>query len=118
MALEITSTETLKQAVMAGLGVGFLSAHTIAQELRTKSLVVLDVRGFPCVMNWYVVHRRHKRLPPVAQAFKEFLRDEGAGLLAAMMAALSGRRRSTALRAAALPAPARPAAAAGRWSRP
>ena len=87
VALEITSTETLKQAVMAGLGVGFLSAHTIAQELRTKSLVVLDVRGFPCVMNWYVVHRRHKRLPPVAQAFKEFLRDEGAGLLAAMMAA-------------------------------
>ena len=87
VALEITSTETLKQAVMAGLGIGFLSAHTIAQELRTKSLVVLDVRGFPCVMNWYVVHRRHKRLPPVAQAFKEFLRDEGAGLLALMMAA-------------------------------
>ncbi len=87
VALEIASTETLKQAVMAGLGVGFLSAHTIAQELRTKSLVVLDVRGFPRVLSWYVVHRRHKRLPPVAQAFKEFLRDEGAGLLEAMMAA-------------------------------
>jgi len=72
---------------MAGLGIGFLSAHTIAQELRTKSLVVLDVRGFPCVMSWYVVHRRHKRLPPVAQAFKEFLREEGADLLALMMAA-------------------------------
>jgi DNA-binding transcriptional LysR family regulator len=39
------------------------------------------------VQNWYVVHRRDKRLPPVAQAFKEFLRDEGAALLALMMAA-------------------------------
>jgi LysR family transcriptional regulator, low CO2-responsive transcriptional regulator len=87
IAMEMSSNETIKQAVMAGLGIGFLSAHTIAQELRTKSLVVLDVRGFPCVMSWYVVHRRHKRLPPVAQAFKEFLRDEGAGLLALMMAA-------------------------------
>jgi len=86
VALEITSTETLKQAVMAGLGIGFLSAHTIAQELRTKSLVVLDVRGFPKVQKWYVVHRRHKRLPPVAQAFKAFLLEEGAGLLARIMA--------------------------------
>jgi DNA-binding transcriptional LysR family regulator len=39
------------------------------------------------MQSWYVVHRRHKRLPPVAQAFKEFLRDEGADLLAPMMAA-------------------------------
>jgi DNA-binding transcriptional LysR family regulator len=86
VALEITSTETLKQAVMAGLGIGFLSAHTIAQELRTKSLVVLDVRGFPRVQKWYVVHRRQKRLAPVAQAFKTFLIEEGAGLLARVMA--------------------------------
>jgi DNA-binding transcriptional LysR family regulator len=86
VALEITSTETLKQAVMAGLGIGFVSAHTIAQELRTRSLVVLDVRGFPRVQKWYVVHRRRKRLPPVAQAFKAFLIEEGAGLLARMMA--------------------------------
>ena len=87
IALEITSTETLKQAVMAGLGVGFLSAHTLAQELRTKSLVVLDVRGFPKVQRWYVVHRREKRLPPVALAFQAFLREEGAALLERIMAA-------------------------------
>jgi DNA-binding transcriptional LysR family regulator len=86
VGLEITSTETLKQAVMAGLGIGYLSAHTIAQELRTKSLVVLDVRGFPHVQRWYVVHRREKRLPPVARAFQAFLRDEGAGLLERLMA--------------------------------
>ncbi len=82
VAMQIKSTETIKQAVMAGMGVGFLSAHTIAQELRAGSLKVLDVRGFPLILNWYVVHRRQKRLPPVAQAFKAFLLTEGATLIA------------------------------------
>ncbi len=86
IAMQIKSTETIKQAVIAGLGLGFLSAHTIAQELRSGSLRVLDVRGFPLTLNWYVVHRRHKRLPPVAQAFKDFLLSEGASLIAQTMA--------------------------------
>ena len=68
--MEIKSTETIKQAVMAGMGVSFLSAHTIGRELQAGSLAVLDVQGFPLMLNWYVVHRRSKRLPPVAQAFK------------------------------------------------
>ncbi|HKX41316.1 MAG TPA: LysR family transcriptional regulator [Burkholderiaceae bacterium] len=87
IAMQIKSTETIKQAVMAGMGLGFLSAHTIAQELRTGSLKVLAVQGFPLMLNWYVVHRRHKRLPPVAQAFKDFLLNEGAGLIEQIMAA-------------------------------
>ena len=87
IAMQIKSTETIKQAVMAGMGLGFLSAHTIAQELRSGSLKVLDVRGFPLMLNWYVVQRRHKRLPPVAQAFKDFLLSEGAGLIAQAMPA-------------------------------
>jgi DNA-binding transcriptional LysR family regulator len=86
LAMRIKSTETIKQAVMAGLGLGFLSAHTIAQELRSGSLKVLDVRGFPLMLNWFVVQRRNKRLPPVAQAFKDFLLSEGAGLIAQVMA--------------------------------
>jgi len=84
-AMEIRSTETIKQAVMAGMGIGFLSAHTVAQELRAGSLRILDVRGFPLMLNWYVVHRRQKRLAPVAQAFKDFLLSEGAGLISQMM---------------------------------
>ena len=82
IAMQIRSTETIKQAVIAGMGLAFLSRHTIAQELRTGSLKVLDVRGFPLMLNWYVVNRRHKRLPPVAQAFKDFLVNEGAALIA------------------------------------
>jgi LysR family transcriptional regulator, low CO2-responsive transcriptional regulator len=43
--------------------------------------VVLPVQGFPLMLDWYVVHRNDKRLPPVARAFKEFLLSEGAGLI-------------------------------------
>jgi DNA-binding transcriptional LysR family regulator len=86
IAIEIKSTETIKQAVMAGMGLGFLSAHTIVQERRNGSLEVLDVEGFPLMLNWYVVHQRSKRLPPVAQAFKEFLLNESAALIAGLMA--------------------------------
>jgi DNA-binding transcriptional LysR family regulator len=81
IGMEIKSTETIKQAIIAGMGIGFLSAHTIGQELKTGSLVVLPVQGFPLMLDWYVVHRNDKRLPPVARAFREFLLTEGAGLI-------------------------------------
>jgi DNA-binding transcriptional LysR family regulator len=78
IAMEITSTETIKQAVIAGMGISFLSAHTISMELQVGKLSVLDIAGFPVMLNWFVVHRNNKRLPPVALAFKQFLIDEGA----------------------------------------
>ncbi|MBI3366975.1 MAG: LysR family transcriptional regulator, partial [Burkholderiales bacterium] len=105
VAMEIRSTETIKQAVMAGMGVSFLSGHTISQELRNGSLCVLDVQGFPLLLNWYLVHRRTKRLPPVAQAFKQFLLADGAALIEQMvptpMPQTSTRRRPSTPRRAA-----------------
>ena len=81
IAMQIHSTETIKQAVVAGMGIAFLSAHTIGLDLLAGNLVVLDVQGFPAMLNWYLVHNRTKRLPPVAAAFKDFLVREGAALL-------------------------------------
>ena len=79
-SMEIGSDETIKQAVMAGMGIGFLSSHAVQLELQAKRLVMLDVVGFPIVRNWYIVHRTDKRLSPVARAFKEFLLSEAATL--------------------------------------
>ena len=81
VAMEIPSTETIKQAVIAGMGISFLSAHTVSKELEAKSLRLLHVQGFPLMLSWYVVHRRDKRLPPVAEAFREFLLSDGATLI-------------------------------------
>jgi DNA-binding transcriptional LysR family regulator len=81
ITMEIRSTETIKQAVIAGMGISFLSAHTIGRELELGQLAVLDVEGFPVMRRWHVVHHKTKRLPPVAIAFKQFLLQEGARLI-------------------------------------
>ena len=81
VVMQIKSTETIKQAVIAGMGLSFLSAHTLSRELQARELAVLDVRGLPLMLNWYVVHRAGKRLPPVAEAFKAFLLEQGAKLV-------------------------------------
>ena len=71
--LEIDSNETIKQAVMAGLGVAFISAHTVAAELADGRLVKLDVRGLPVVRTWYVMRRLDRRLLPTVRAMQEFI---------------------------------------------
>lgn len=98
IAMEIRSTETIKQAVIAGMGLSFLSAHTIARELATGHLKVLDVVGFPVMLQWYVVHLRQKVLAPVAVAFKNFLLQRGAGLIGQVTGRPGVERQSRRLR--------------------
>jgi LysR family transcriptional regulator for metE and metH len=75
--MEIGSNETIKQAVIAGLGIALISAHTIAHEAEDARLAILDVAGLPVVRQWFVVHRRDKRLLPAAAALRDFLAREG-----------------------------------------
>lgn len=77
---EMSTNEAIKQAVQAGMGLGILSLHTVQLELEMQRLCVLDVQSFPIQRRWYVVHRQGKRLGNVAQAFKDFLLHEAAGL--------------------------------------
>jgi len=42
--IDTGSNETIKQAVIAGLGLALLSAHSVAAEVETGRLAVLDVR--------------------------------------------------------------------------
>jgi LysR family transcriptional regulator, low CO2-responsive transcriptional regulator len=79
--MEVGSNEAIKQSVQAGLGLGLLSHATIEQELTLKRLVVLDVADLPIMRHWFVVHRRGKRLSAVAEAFKQFVLKETAGLM-------------------------------------
>lgn len=80
-AMEISSNETIKQSVIAGLGVAFISGHTIAAEYADGRLTVLDVEGLPVIRHWYVVKRREKRLLPAAQALWSFLSENCETLL-------------------------------------
>ncbi len=79
--IELGSNETIKQAVMAGLGVALISAHTIAAEIADGRLVTLDIEGLPITRQWYVVHRADRPLSPAARAFQDFARRRGAEFL-------------------------------------
>ncbi len=91
MGMAMSSNETIKQAVIAGLGIAFISAHTVATELDERRLVMLDVVGLPVVRQWFVVHRTDKVLLPPAQAMLDFLGAKGARFLPRS----SGRMRIT-----------------------
>lgn len=77
IGMEIGSNETIKQAVMAGLGIAFISAHTIAAELEDERLSMLDVVGLPEYRQWFVVRPAAKRLMPATRALRDFLVSEG-----------------------------------------
>jgi len=76
IALVIGSNETIKQAVIAGLGISLISAHTVGAEIADSRLAVLDVEGLPIVRQWFVVTMRGKRLLPAAARLHVFLRTQ------------------------------------------
>lgn len=80
--MEMVGNETVKQAVMAGLGLAFISAHTVALECEVGRLIRLPVAGTPVMRRWFVVQRAEKALLPVAESFREFLLAEAPALMA------------------------------------
>lgn len=53
--IEMDGNESIKQAVLAGMGVALLSQHTCLQELSDGRLCALPVPGLPIMRNWFVV---------------------------------------------------------------
>jgi LysR family transcriptional regulator for metE and metH len=81
IGMQISSNETIKQAVIAGLGIAFISGHTIDSGLVTNSLIVLPVEGLPIVRQWCVVHLRQRRMMPAVKAIRDYFIAEAAGYL-------------------------------------
>ncbi len=80
--LEFGSNETIKQAVMAGMGIAVISAHTVAAELAEGRLVALDVKGLPINRKWFLVKHAGKRFLPSAEALWKFIARNGRHYLA------------------------------------
>jgi DNA-binding transcriptional LysR family regulator len=81
--MEMASNETIKQAVIANMGLAFLSLHTVGLEVKTRELVVLDVNGLPIVRRWHIVNLQAKPLSPAAEALRYFVLERGEALIAA-----------------------------------
>jgi len=81
IGMEIGSNETIKQEVIAGLGVAFISAHTVAVELSDGRLTALKAAGLPIVRRWFAVRMREKAVMPASEAMWKFLAGEGRSYL-------------------------------------
>jgi LysR family transcriptional regulator, low CO2-responsive transcriptional regulator len=86
LGTEFSSNETIKQAVMAGMGVAFISAHTIAMEVEIGRLAILDAVGTPVLRQWFIVRRADRAQSPALQAFESFVSRSGRDFLPVLAA--------------------------------
>jgi DNA-binding transcriptional LysR family regulator len=77
IVMQISSNESIKQAVIAGLGIAFISGHTIDPGPMTAGLAILAVEGLPIIRQWYIVHLRQRRLMPAARSIRDVFIAEG-----------------------------------------
>jgi DNA-binding transcriptional LysR family regulator len=64
IAMEMPSNETIKQAVMAVMGLSFLSICTVRHELTSGHIALVDIQDMPPAVHWYVTHLSKKRFRP------------------------------------------------------
>jgi DNA-binding transcriptional LysR family regulator len=100
ITMEMTSNETIKQAVMADMGVSFLSLHTIGLELRGGLLKLLPIDGTPVMRTWHIVRLQSKVLSPAAEAFRYFIVERAEAFLRAQMGDLEDKLAAKAGQAA------------------
>ena len=73
--IQINSNEAIVEAVQAGLGIGFVSMHSVNLQLKNKIIKQLNVEPFPIVRQWHIVHHAEAELSPIARRFKKFVID-------------------------------------------
>jgi DNA-binding transcriptional LysR family regulator len=71
-AMQLASTEAVKKAVEANLGVAMVSRYAVERELTLGELVRLPLDGLTIKRPIHALHRKDKRLTPLASRFFEF----------------------------------------------
>ncbi|MGH7275625.1 MAG: selenium metabolism-associated LysR family transcriptional regulator [Candidatus Rokuibacteriota bacterium] len=70
---EMGSTQAIKQAVRAGLGVSIISRRAVEDECRARQLVALPIRDLRVERAFWLVTHRDRTRSPLAQGFIAFL---------------------------------------------
>ncbi len=74
--MELSSNESIREAILAGVGVSILSRYTLGLEPEPDGLACLAVEGFPLESHWHFAYPPGKHLCTGARAFMEFARLE------------------------------------------
>ena len=70
---EIGSTEGIKQAIKAGLGLSILSRLALSDELQAGSLYTVALENVVLRRNFYIIRHKGRTLSPLCQTFEQFL---------------------------------------------
>ncbi len=82
-AMQLGSTEAVKKAVEANLGIAMVSRFAVERELALGALIHVPVEGLEIVRPIHALHRKDKRLTPLAERFCTFAGDFARGNLPA-----------------------------------
>jgi DNA-binding transcriptional LysR family regulator len=74
---EMGSTEAIRQAIKARVGVSILSRRAIADDLRFRQLCQLSIRGLTFTRHFYLVTHKSRSKSPLGEAFIDFLMQCG-----------------------------------------
>jgi len=72
---EIGSTEAIKEAVKAGIGISILSRRAVIDDVKCGRLVAVSVKDHKLQRPFYLIQRKNRALSPVASVFLDYLRD-------------------------------------------
>ena len=71
--MELDHTEAIKQSVMAGFGVAFVSTYAVSGEVASGRLRAVRLRGLRVQRHFHVIHHESRRVTASARAFMELL---------------------------------------------
>ena len=76
MAIQLTSNEAVKQAIIAGLGISIMPIIGLKNELDNQQLKIITSSGLPLITSWRLIWLKGKKMSPVAAAFLSFIQKE------------------------------------------
>lgn len=79
--MEVGSTEAIKQAVTADLGVSIVSRYAVVLETQVKRLCFTSVADLKLTRQLFVIYHRRRPLSHAGATFLELLRTPATGLL-------------------------------------
>lgn len=71
---EMASTQAIKQAVKAGMGLSIISKRAVEEECRHGLLWCVKIRDLKFTRHFYIAIHRERTRSPLCQAFLDFLR--------------------------------------------
>jgi DNA-binding transcriptional LysR family regulator len=73
---EMASTEAVREAIKAGIGISILSSHAVREDMERNSLSVVPLKGVCIRRPFFLAQRKKRELSPLCLAFLEHLRSE------------------------------------------